>query len=243
MATAPQDVQVTTFVHKELDWFKHHLISLALVAVLTFGAVYGIESMMANARHEVFLQAQTISQQQDKANAAIQAQNQATIATLMKQAEADHQQSQALLAANGVLSAALSKKQAEIKTLPPPVLATQWGAAAQEPAPVIDAQGDFLVPLPLAQKSYYSLLAVPVLEKEKSNLTDALAKQQSAADSFKAALDSEQKAHTSDQVACTADKNTLNAEIKDVKAQAVKDKTKWGAFGVVIGFIIKAVIH
>lgn len=243
MANVPQDTQVQGFVHKELDWFKHHLISLALVVVLSFGAIYGVESMMAKARHEAFLQAQAISQQQDKTNAVVQAQNKATIDALVQQNSQLQQQVTAVLQVNAQLTANLEKQKIEIKTLPSPALAAKWGGAAEEPAPQIDAQGDFIVPLPLAQKSTIALISVPVLVVENKNLTEAMDKQKVIIANDATALKSEQDAHKSDNTTCTVDKNTLNKEISDVKAQARKDKSKWAVIGGILGFIARGFVH
>lgn len=237
MADVPQNTQVTGFVHKELDWFKHHLISLAIIVALSFGAIYGVESMMANARHEAWLQVQAISDAKDKANAQVQSDNEKKYEAVLQQNAVLQQQVVQILNVNAQLTANLEKQKVEIKTLPAPALAAKWGGAAEEPAPQIDAQGQFIVPLPLAQKSVIALVSVPVLQTENKNLADGLAKETTIANNNASSLDSEKKAHTSDNDTCKVDKDTLKAEIKDVKAQARKGKLKWFFIGLVTGFM------
>lgn len=235
--------QATSFVHKELDWFKHHLISLALVAALVWGTVYGIESIIAKHDHENFLEKQAISQQYDKQNQITQQQNKATVDALTQQNQVLQQQVASILQQNVTLMANLQKQREEIKTLPPPALAAKWGDVAHEPAPVITANGDFLAPLPLAQKSVDALISVPVLQQDANNLQVALDKETTLANNNQSKYESELKAHTSDTATCTADKNTLNAQISEIKSEARKSKSKWAIIGGVIGFIARSFVH
>lgn len=242
MSDIPQNTQIQGFVHKELDWFKHHLISFALVGVLVLGAVYGIESLVARHDHEADIRLQTIAEQMTKQNAIVQQQNQAQIQAISQQNVVLQQQLTALSSAIAARDAQLIKDRQEIKTLPPPALAAKWGAAANEPPPTIDTAGDFLAPLPLAQKSVDALIQVPVLQQDAKDLQVSLDKETAVANNNDQKYQSEVKAHQSDTTTCTADKNALNAQITDIKAQARKDKTKWAVIGTIFGFLLKAAV-
>jgi hypothetical protein len=100
---------------------------------------------------------------------------------------------------------------------------------------VIDPQGNFLAPLPLAQKSLTALLAVPVLQADKKDLTAQVDAEKTALANSDKALGLERQAHASDNAACTADKKSLSAQIDKVKADARRSKFKWFLTGFVSG--------
>ena len=118
--------------------------------------------------------------------------------------------------------AQLIKDREQIKTLPPPQLAVKWGEVASEPAPAIDASGNFLAPLPLVQKSVDALVALPVVTKDNADLKTQLSQETQIAYNNDQKFQDEKKAHASDGEVCKQTVSTKDAEIKDLKAAARK---------------------
>lgn len=220
--TTPTDTTITSTVSHDLAWLKGHLILLAIVGVLIIGGVYGVETMLANRSHEQFLQQQTILKQFTEQNAQVQQQMKTSIDAFAAQNAALQAQMVTLTTAIVARDGQLMKDRQTVKTLPPAELSAKWGTVAVEPAPAIDPSGNFLVPLPLAQKSVDALIQVPVLTEDKKDLQTQLASETTIATNNDGKYKDEQKAHQSDNEACKQTVATKDAEIKDIKAQGRK---------------------
>lgn len=245
------DTQIASTISQDLAWARHHLFLLVAVAVLTVGSVYGVVSLIAKDRHETFLQEQAILQTMQKQNEQTQKQNEANQAQAKAQIDALVQQNGLLAQQNATLAAAISSRDAQllkdreqIKTLPPPQLATKWGAAANEPAPAINSNNDFIVPLPLALKSVDSLLAVPVLEKDKEDLKKEVQQAEAIAANYqkmyeaeKDALESEKRAHNSDNATNKQNIDTLNGKVTDLKNAGRKRAIIIAVISAAFGFV------
>lgn len=233
------DTQITSTVSKDLDWARHHLFLLVAIVVLVIGSVYGIESILSSHAHESFLQQQAILQQFQEQNKLIQTQTKAEIETLTQQNVILQQQLTTLTVAIASRDAQLVKDREQIKILPPPQLATKWGTIANEPAPVIDSNNNFIVPFPLAVKSVDALVALPVLEQDKKDLQASLVTETGIANNNDGKFQDEKKAHQSDQEACKQVVTTKDAEIKDIKAKNRKRNIILAIVSVAFGFAIK----
>lgn len=250
--SAPNDTQIQSTVSRDIDWARHHLFLLVAVVVLVIGGIYSIESIFAKRAHDQRIEDQAVLVQFQKQNEQIQAATKVQIDALTQQNAQITQQNaqlaqqfQATMSAIAARDAQLLKDRQEIKALPPSALATKWGAAASEPAPVISSNGDFDTPLPLAQKSYDALLQVPVLTKDndalKANLqteTQLAQNNETLAKNNESKFEQEQKAHTSDTETCKQNVKTLNDQITEVKANARKNNILFA----VIGYLARAVI-
>lgn len=232
------DTQITGKITRDLDWARHHLFLLVAVAVLTVGSVYGVESMIASRSHDQRVQDLSLFTQMQKQNEQTQADNKAEIATLVQQNISLQQQITTLSTAITARDAQLSKDRQEIKSLPPSALATKWGAAANEPAPVIAASGDFVAPLPLAQKSFDALLTVPVLSKDNADLKASLTAETQTAANNQKKFEDEQKAHNSDNETCKQNVQVLKDTIKENKDKARKQNVVVAAFSVLVGILL-----
>ena len=232
------DTQIQSTVTRDIDWARHHFIVIIAGIVLAATSVFGIESLFARRAHDQWQQALGLFNQMQKQNEQVQASTQAQIKTLTDQNAVLTQQFQAAMASIAARDAQLLKDRGEIKSLPPTALATKWGASANEPAPVVQANGDFDVPITLAQKSYDALLQVPVLTKDNTDLKSAVANKTQEAANNEQKFESEQKAHTSDTETCKQNVNTLNAQITSIKADAKKDNFIAAFVGTVIGYAL-----
>jgi len=246
------DTQIATTAKSEIDWVRHHLIVVVAAIILSIGSIYAIETLLANRAHDQWQQALGLLNQMQKQNEQTQAGNKLQIEAANKQIDALtqsnavlQQQFSAVMQSIASRDAQLFKDRGEIKTLPPTALATKWGASANEPAPVISANGDFDVPLPLAQKSYDALIQVPVFTKDNVDLKTAITqKTQEAANSeqkfttAQSKFEGEQKAHQSDNETCKQTIATKDAEIKSVKADARKRNIIVSVFSLAVGFLL-----
>lgn len=246
------DTQIQSAITRDIDWARHHLFLLVAVVVLVIGGIFSIESIFARRAHDQRIEDQAILAQMQKQNEQVQAAKDKQIETLTQQNAAALQQNaqlsqqfQTVMSAIAARDAQLVKDRQEIKTLPPSALATKWGAAASEPAPAISSNGDFDVPLPLAQKSYDALLQVPVLTKDndalKANLqteTQIAQNNETIAKNNQGKFEAEQKAHVSDTDTCKQTVKTLNDQITEVKSNARKNNILFAVFG----FLARAVI-
>ena len=230
------DAQIQSAVTRDIDWARHHLFLLIAVVILTVGAVYGIESVLARRAHDDWVAQKTLLDQMQKQNEQTQAATKAQIDALTEQNAKLTQQFEAAMAAMAARDTQLLKDRTEIKTLPPTALATKWGAAANQPAPVIQSNGDFDAPLPLAQASYDALLQVPVLTKDNQDLKGQVQTETQIAQNNEGKFEQEQKAHTSDNDSCKQTIATKDAEIKDVKAQARKRNIIAVIIGIALGY-------
>lgn len=232
------DTQIQSTITREIDWARHHFIVIIAGIVLAAGSIYGIESILAQRSHDAWVAQKTILDQMQKQNEQTQASTKAQIDALTQQNAQLAQQFEAAMAAMASRDAQLLKDRGEIKSLPPTTLATKWGAAANQPAPALQTNGDFDVPLPLAQASYDALLQVPVLTKDNTDLKGAVANKNQEAANNEQKFEGEQKAHKSDNETCKQNVETLNTQITSIKANARKDNFIAVFVGTVIGYAV-----
>lgn len=232
------DAQIQSTVTRDIDWARHHYLTLILSLVFAGAMVFGVDSIIARRTHDNWVASKAIFDQMQKQNEQVQTATKVQIDALTQQNAQLAQQFEAAMAAMAARDAQLLKDRSEIKSLPPTVLATKWGAAASQPAPVVQSNGDFDVPLPLAQASYDALLQVPVLTKDNQTLQGQVQEQSQIAKNNEGKFEQEQKAHQSDTATCTQTIATKDAEIKDVKAQARKQNTVIAVIATAIGYLL-----
>ena len=235
--TTPTDSTITSKITTDLAWLKGHLILLAIVGVLILGGIYGVESLQAKHDHEQFLQNQALLQTVVQQNQITQQESKARIDSLAQQNAAVLQQLATLEASIAARDAQLFKDREQVKTLPPVQLSAKWGEAAKEPAPPIDANGNFVAPLPLVQKSVDALITLPVLTQDNADLKKQVQDQTTIATNNDLKFQSEVKAHTSDNNTCKATVETKNSEIKDLKASARKREIIIAVVSAIFGYV------
>lgn len=235
----PNDTQIASTVTQDLAWARHHLFLLVAVGLLVLGGVYGVESILAKRAHEQFLQEQAILQTMVKQNEATQAQTKAQIDGLTQQNVALQQRFDAYTSAIASRDALLLRDREQIKTLPPPQLATKWGESANEPAPAITTNGEFLVPFPLAQKSTDALVTLPVLSKDNADLKSQLTQETQIATNNDQKFKDETKAHESDKGVCKQTVELKDSQIKDLKAAGRKREIIIAVVAALFGFVAR----
>lgn len=232
------DTQIQSTVTRDIDWARHHLIVIIAGVVLSAGSVFGIESILAKRANDAWVTQKAILDQMQKQNEQTQVATKAQIDSLTQQNAQLSQQFQAAMSAMAARDAQLLKDRSEIKSLPPTTLATKWGASANQPAPVVQSNGDFDVPLPLAQASYDALLQLPVLTKDNQTLQGQVQEQTQIAKNNQGKFEQEQKAHESDNGTCKQTIDTKNAEITKIKADARKTNFFVAAISIVVGVLL-----
>jgi hypothetical protein len=198
----------------DLSWLKTHLILLAVVAVLTFSGIYGVESLIAKHDAKTASIYQTQNEQFQKQVvveiAALQQQNQALL-----QQVATRQQVEVKIPTNsGSLTAPQAADTISKYTLNHPVVPTATGVT---------------VDLATAQAIASDLQMLPLVRQDKADL--------------QVAFTNEVKIYN-DEVAAHKKDNDANAEqIKSLKADARKGKLKWFGIGYVAGFVSGVALH
>jgi hypothetical protein len=223
---------------KLISFGTSHLILLISCFIFLVGCIYLYDSKRAEKAEVQAAAAQAQAKIVDTQNKTFQAQTQQQILVLTQQNQSLQAQIQVLTGAIAQRDAQLTQKQQNILTLPPSALAEQWGSAAQESAPDLDSQGNFLVALPLAQKSVSALESVTVLQADKQDLTSELTNQRTITENTELQLTKEQAAHTSDMNTCKVDKDALQSQITQLKASARRSKLRWGLGGFATGALM-----
>ena len=230
-----EDQIIVKDVEKVFAFGKSHLILLGLLFLALLGGVYLYDSKRTDraeaAQALAVYQAQTADQQAKSA----QAQNTARQQQAAQQIAALQLQVKTLADSIVARDKALTTQAATVPTLTPAALGAQWGTAATEPAPPVDASGNFQVPLPLAQKSVVALMTVPTLTQDNKDLNAELNNETQSVQVEQKALDSEKQAHAVDVAACTADKTALNATITTLKTKTRNSKIRSFLYGLATG--------
>lgn len=220
---------------KAISFGLSHLVLIILLFAVSLGAFYEYDSRRADHANAAAKAATAVAQTMAVSNKQFQAQT----AEQVQQLAVQNKNLQATISqlASSIVSqnVALAQKTQAVQSLPPTALATQWGSAAAEPAPSIDGNGNFVAPLPLAQKSYTALITVPVLQGEDKNLQQQVSTETQIASNNEKQFQSEEAAHQKDNVACSTEENSLNAQLKSAKLEAKKDKIKRFFEGLLIG--------
>lgn len=237
MANPTEAQKIEADIQKVYTFTKSHLVLAALLALAIFGCIHLYDARQADKADATAATSAAIAKEKDAENAQLQQQNAALQAQLAANEAQQEQTAAALIAAAKAIQASTQQQVNKIPTLPPSQLAVQWGAAAQEPAPAIDAAGMFQVPLPLAQKSTVALIEVPSLTSQNEKLTDANTALNGALSDADKQLDSEKAAHLGDNQTCAADKKALQDEVVKVKKDARRRSLKYMLLG---GFIVEA---
>jgi hypothetical protein len=223
----------------DFDWLKHHVILLLLVVGLVIGSIYGIESVIAKHDHEKDVQMQTLAQTMVQQNQLFQQQTKAEIDTLVQQNAVLIQQNTALASAITSRDAQLRTQQSQVPQLNPDQLSVEWQKSIKNAGNIKPATGGYLVDQSAAVASLQAIEAVPVLQQDVIDLQKSNANLSVQLGNETSIFLAEQKAHASDNASNTAVIYAKDAEIKDVKAQCRKSKTKIAAIAGVIGFIVR----
>ena len=216
--------------------FNKWHVALILVALLLVSLLgYKIISAQADRADARFAAAQAAAAASDKQNAAIQQQIVQRLSELASENQRLEGQVFTLATAINKRDTALTVQTSTVPKLTPTELGNQWGAVAAEPSPQVDATGNFVVPVPLAQKSVVALMTVPVLQADKRDLQSEVTAKTSIISNDASALSSEKQVHLSDNATCKADKQALTAQVDKVKKDARRGKIRSFLYGVGVG--------
>lgn len=237
-ATQTTDTSITTKVKAEWSWIVSHLLILGLVALLCWGAVYFVDSLIAKHDAQTEAHYSQILAQQTATTKAIEDKLTSDEAAHAQEAAAYQAQitadQQAMKQRDALLAVAIAK----IQTYTPPQVVADLQPKLH--AGTATVQGDNVVlDLPAARDVDEQLASIPVLTSKVSTLSsDLLAANKVAADeksdvqTANQALASEQKVNADAAKAC-------QAEITTIKAQDRKSKMKWFLGGFVSGFLVR----
>lgn len=225
----------------DLSWVKTHLILLAVVAVLAFGGIYTIESLIAKHDVEQAAQWQMILKQQQTATAAIQ-QQLAADEQHWTQVEAELLQQNANLAKDITARDAQSQQQVNHDaTLSAKEAAQRIAADTKSDA---TAQADTVVlPLSTARITVADLDMLPVVQADLADTQKQLANETTAYNTCQNDV-TEQKTLVAAEQKTLVDTQTADAKtIKALKAEHRKAILKAFGIGYVAGFVSGATVH
>jgi hypothetical protein len=203
---------------------KQHIILYVCLALALLGGTYLIADRRAEtARTEAAVAKAQLAQVQS-ANTAFQAQVSAQISQLQ--------------ASNQALEAQLAQRTITEKSIPTQngsLNATQTASGIQVATGGKDGEattnGQFIqLDLPLGQQALSALQLVPLLQKDKADLTMEVSNDEKA-------LDLEKQSHQSDLKTDEAKLNACQADLKAVNHSLLRTRLRWFAAGIVVGFI------
>ena len=212
-----------------------HLFLFVVVLLTLFGFYYEYVSRAADKEDSRYATLQAATASSDAQNKAAQAQNAQSIAALANQSRVLEGQVSNLAASIGKRDTALTVQTTAVPKLSPTDLGKQWGALTEYNGVDVDASGNFIVPLPLAQKSVVAIMTVPVLQKDKADLQSEVAAKSSVIANDVSTLADERSAHLSDNATCKADKKLLTEKVDKVTKDARRSKIRSFLFGFGVG--------
>jgi hypothetical protein len=221
----------------DLNWLKTHVILLLIVGVLTFGGVYGVESLVAKHDAATAAKYESIAADAAKQNAQIQAQTQAQIAQLASQNVQLEAQISQLSQAISNRDAELIKQQAKVPTLTPVQVASSIQPFLSKGTATAQSTGEVLLDKTGSQEILVQLEELPVDRANMADLSTEISKQNIEIVNLSTSNGSLQTALTSEKTSHTADNEANAKEVTKLKADARKSKLKWFGIGVVVGFI------
>ena len=233
------DATIQSTVSKEWNFITHHLISVALVGVLTLGGIYGVESLVA--RHD--------EKNRTETNAILAAQTLQT-KNLMDQfqvSEARHAQIETqLLAQNAQLAVSISARNqavaVQVKT--DATLSAQDAAAriARQtnagPGEVTASNDMVSIDIPVTRRITASLDELPVANANLADTQTQLKNETTIAEQAKSDVAGQKTVIASLQTQMTDADKACKADIKTLKAQNRKRNIRYFLFG---GAVVEAV--
>ena len=225
------------------DYIKHHIALLVIVALLIFGGVYGVESLIAS--HDVAnaVKYEQILQEQQKQTAVLQAQletretewqaqNQAALATIQKLSSGITQRTQQLDQTKQQ-NATLTTSQLSDK------LTHQTGANPGE----ITATADTInIDLPTAIHIADRFDEYQTLTLNYADVQTQLSQEKTIAANLQQDVTDTKGVVTAKDVELADQKKSYEAQISQVKADARKSKARWFGLGVIVGFIGRTIL-
>jgi hypothetical protein len=225
-------------IESDLGWFKTHIVLLAVIVVLTFGGIYGVETIIEkhdadnNSKWQAINQAQVAqvqslsdklaSEEKDRIEentrqTAILAQLANTIAQRDKDTAAAVQK-----------DTTLSASEAAQK------IAQQTNAQAGE----VTAQGDIIqLDLPVARTIASIADQLPAVKADLADTQKQLTAETTIATNMQNNVVGEQELIDAMKVQSQDAEKACKTQIADVKAKARKSKLRWFLVGLITGII------
>jgi hypothetical protein len=203
---------------------KQHIILYVSLAIAPIGETYLIADKHAESARTEAAVAKAQMAQIVSANTQFQSQVTAQIAQL----EASNQALQTQLAQRDKVEKSISTHNG---SLTPTQVATGIQSATDANDGEATASGQFIqLDLPLGQQALSALQLVPLLQKDKADLTIEVFNDEKA-------LVLEKQSHQSDLKADEAKLESCQADLKAVKRSTLRSKLRWLGAGVTVGFV------
>jgi hypothetical protein len=228
-------------VTDDLNWLKTHLVLLVILVSLTFGGVYGVETLVAKHDASTASQYQAIAAATAAQNATIQAQTQQQIALLAAQNSQLEAQISQLSQAISNRDAELIKQQAKIPALTPVQVASNIQPFLSKGIATVEPTG-ILLDTPASQEVLTQLEELPICKADEADLKAIETKQETEIANLSTSNGSLQTALTSEKASHKADVEADATELVKVKADARKSKLKYLGIGYVAGFLSRKLV-
>jgi hypothetical protein len=225
-------------ISEDISWFRTHIILLAVIVILTFGGIYGVETIIEkhdadnNSKWQAINQAQVAqvqslsdklaSEEKDRIEentrqTAILAQLATTIAQRDKDTAAAVQK-----------DTTLSASEAAQK------IAQQTNAQAGE----VTAQGDIIqLDLPVARTIASIADQLPAVKADLADTQKQLTSETTIATNLQTDVTQQQQLIDAMKIQSQDADKACKTQIADIKAKARKSKLKWFLGGFVLGII------
>jgi len=234
----PDDSTIKSVITRDINYLKHHLLLLVAAAVLIFGAVYGVESLMAGRAAENDAKWQTILNTQiaqtqllqqklatDEANwAAVNAQLLATNQKLSGMIDARDKQLQDQLKKNATLTAVEAAQRLEQQT-------------QAKPGEITVSGNTVTLDLPITQQVVSTYDKLVVLQTDLADTKTQLKNETAVTVNLQQNIDRQKEVITGLETVNKDQFKACDAQVKNLKAQARKSKTKWFFVGVAVGYL------
>jgi hypothetical protein len=215
----------------------HLVLAGLLVAAWFVGTwLYADRRAAAADKANAVLEAQY--KEADKANKDFQASVAAQLQSLTQQNAALAQQNSSLAASIASRSVVLQQQERANSVMSPDELANHWSQLIRLPV-TVGASG-YQVPQISAVATVNKLDEDVKLNVDVVDLNKTISNLQVTIQNDGHSLDLEKQAHASDDKTCVENVDKLNAEIKQVKADASRSNHRWGLAGAIFGALVRS---
>ncbi len=223
------------------DYIKHHILLLVVVALLIFGAVYGIESLIASHDAANATKYAQILQEQEKQTAVLEAR-------LEQQESQWQQQNQTQLALIQKLGASITQRNAQLTQ----TKQQNSTLSAEEAAnTLVKLTGDnqikavdstVVLDLPAAISTVNTFDSLATLQANYSDVQQQLESERLIADNLQSDVDKQKDVIAAKDAQIAAQAKKYDGDVASLKAEARKSKLKWALFGAIGAGIARALL-
>jgi hypothetical protein len=237
MTSAPTDSTIVTTVKHDWTWIIQHGIGVLLVALICFGSIYGVESLISRHDAENASKYEKILSEQAAQTKTLQQQLADDVAA-NAQRDASYQRTIAQLS-QGIIqrNADAQKQQKADASLDASSAAQRLSQQTQSTGEIAVAENNVVLDLPIARRVVSDLDSLVVVQGNLADTQAQLKAQQGlTADAQTEASDAQQVIAAQASQLTEQDK-VCKEKLTAANAAARKGKLKWFGIGFLTGFV------